>query len=596
MAGGVFKDAGRAIGFMLILWLVQGAAVGAAPGSTAGRFEAIASAHPLATAAGMQILAQGGNAFDAAIAVSAALGVVEPYSSGMGGGGFWLLQPHGGQPVLIDGRETAPQAATADMYLDAQGHVLPRLSVDGALAAGIPGAPAAWIHLAQHYGRLRLSQALAPAIHLAQHGFAVDPVLARHLQERRAALLTAGEAGAVFFDHDKPAAPGAILRQPHLARTLLRLALGGRRGFYDGPTAQALVAGVRAAGGIWTLDDLESYQVKERAALKGCVMTLCLLTAPPPAAGGITLLETARILEALGSLPPPGVQRVHLVVEAWRRAYRDRAFYVGDPDFVDVPVARLTSSGHAMELAASIEPDRATPSAELGEGLDAPSGMHTSHYVILDQDGNMVSATQTINTTFGSGLMPEGTGVLLNNEMDDFVAKPGVPNTYGLVGSSANTIAPGKRMVSSVAPTIAYVQGAAGIERTMLIGTPGGSRIPSMVFLGLLGFMDGLDPQAVVSMPRYHHQYLPDHIEYEKNALDGASRQALQAMGYALQEISPFGNMQAIMFAGSWATPQDVQAASDPRGVGQALVRRVSGLRLPHLSLAAGAEKAAALP
>ena len=584
------------MGFMLILWLVQGAAIGAASGSTAERFEAIASAHPLATAAGMQILDQGGNAFDAAIAVSAALGVVEPYSSGIGGGGFWLLQPHGGEPVVLDGREVAPQAATADMYLDAQGQVVPRLSVDGALAAGIPGAPAAWIHLAQHYGRLRLSQSLAPAIHLAQRGFVVDAVLARHLQERREALLAAGEAGTTFFDRGLPVAQGVILRQPHLARTMLRLALGGRHGFYEGPTAQALVDGVRAAGGIWTLADLEDYRVKERAALRACVMTICLLTASPPSAGGISLVETAHILEALGPLPPPGVQRMHLVIEAWRRAYRDRALYVGDPDFVDVPVARLASAEYARELAATIEPDRATPSAELGEGLDAPSGMHTSHYAILDREGNMVSTTQTINTTFGSGLMPEGTGVLLNNEMDDFVAKPGEPNTYGLVGSSANAIAPGKRMVSSVAPTIAYRQGASRIERTLLIGTPGGSRIPSMVFLGLLGFMDGLDPQAIVSMPRYHHQYLPDHVEHEKNALDEASRQALQAMGYALQEIEPFGNMQAIMFDGPWEAPQAVQAASDPRGIGQARVRRVSGLRLPHVFLTAGTEKAAALP
>ena len=584
------------MGFMLILWLVQGAALGAAPGSTAERFEAIASAHPLATAAGMQILAQGGNAFDAAIAVSAALGVVEPYSSGIGGGGFWLLQPHGGEPVVLDGREVAPRAATADMYLDARGQVVPRLSVDGALAAGIPGAPAAWIHLAQHYGRLRLSQSLAPAIQLAQRGFVVDAVLARHLQERREALLAAGEAGTTFFDRGLPVAQGAILRQPHLARTMLRLALGGRHGFYEGPTAQALVDGVREAGGIWTLADLEDYRLKERAALRACVMTICLLTTPPPSAGGISLVETAHILEALGPLPPPGVQRMHLVIEAWRRAYRDRALYVGDPDFVDVPVDRLASAEYARGLAATIEPDRATPSAELGEGLDAPSGMHTSHYVILDREGNMVSTTQTINTTFGSGLMPEGTGVLLNNEMDDFVAKPGEPNTYGLVGSSANAIAPGKRMVSSVAPTIAYIQGASHIERTLLIGTPGGSRIPSMVFLGLLGFMDGLDPQAIVSMPRYHHQYLPDHVEHERNALDEASKQALQAMGYALQEISPFGNMQAILFTGPWEAPQAVQAASDPRGIGQARVRQVSGLRLPHVFLTAGAEKAAALP
>jgi gamma-glutamyltranspeptidase/glutathione hydrolase len=580
---------------VLALWLALEVIATASPGESARRFEAIASAHPLATAAGMQILAQGGNAFDAAIAVSATLGVVEPYSSGIGGGGFWLLQPHGGQPMVLDGRETAPRAATADMYLDAHGQVIPGLSVNGALAAGIPGAPAAWVHLARYYGRLRLSQSLAPAIRLAQKGFKVDAVLSRHLEERKDVLLAAGEAGAVFLDHGKPLAPGAMLRQPHLARTLLRLALGGHRGFYEGPTAQALVEGIRAAGGIWTLADLEGYQAKERPALKACVAALCLLTTPPPSAGGLTLVETARILEQLGPLPPPGVQRVHLVVEAWRRAYRDRALYVGDPDFVDVPVAHLTDVEYARGLAATIKPDRATPSVDLGEGLEAPSGVHTSHYVILDREGNMVSATQTINTIFGSGLMPEGSGVLLNNEMDDFVAKPGSPNTYGLVGSSANAIAPGKRMVSSVAPTIAYMQGPAGIERTVLIGTPGGSRIPSMVFLGLMGFMDGQGAQDMVSMPRYHHQYLPDRIEYERGALDTTSLQVLESMGYALQEINPFGNMQAILFDGSWERPRNIQAASDPRGIGQAQVRQVSGLGV-RAALASGAEKTTALP
>ena len=585
----------RVVLILCCLGLALDARAVAAPKSAAGRYEAIASAHPLATAAGMQVLAQGGNAFDAAIAVSAALGVVEPYSSGIGGGGFWLLQPRGGEPVLLDGREVAPQAATADMYLDAQGQVVPRLSVDGALAAGIPGAPAAWIHLAQHYGRLRLSQSLAPAIHLAQHGFAVDAVLARHIAERKEALLAAGEAGKVFFANGMPLAQGAILRQPHLARTLLRLALGGWRGFYDGPTAQTLVDGVRAAGGIWTLDDLSAYQVKERMALRACMLTLCLLTAPPPSAGGITLLETAAILEQLGPLPPAGVQRVHLVVEAWRRAYRDRVLYVGDPDFVEVPVARLVSASHARELAATIEPDRATPSTALGEGLDASSGDHTSHYVIMDQEGNMVSATQTINTIFGSGLMPVGTGVMLNNEMDDFVAKPGEPNVYGLVGSSANAIAPGKRMVSSLSPTIAFVQDTSGSTRTLLIGTPGGSRIPSMVFLGLLALLDGLDPQAIVSAPRYHHQYLPDRIEYERDAFDVSAQQALAAMGYALMGIEPYGNMQAIMFTGSWEKPQEVQAVSDPRGIGQAQVRRVARPIRTH-ALAAWAKKGTALP
>lgn len=448
---------------LLLLWLPLAQA---APPPAA----AVASAHPLATAAGHEILAAGGNAFDAAVAVSASLAVVEPYSSGLGGGGFWLLhRARDGHQVMVDGRERAPQAAHRDMYLDAQGEVIPGRSMDGALAAAIPGAPAALVHIAERYGRLPLSRSLAPAIRHARDGFEVSEHYQRMATFRLEALRTSPAAVRTFLKDGAVPPLGHRIRQPELAHTLERLARGGRGGFYAGPTATALLAGIQAAGGIWSAADLHDYRVVERTPVRGTFRGLNITTAAPPSSGGVALLQMLNILAGYEWEALAEADRVHLAVEAMRRAYRDRAEFLGDPDFVTVPVARLTDPAYATGLRAAIDPAQATPSRDLPGVATAPGGHHTTHFSILDREGNRVAATLSINYPFGSGFMPEGSGVLLNDEMDDFSAKPGVANAYGLVGAEANAIAPGKRPLSSMTPT--FIDGPDGVA---ILGTPGG--------------------------------------------------------------------------------------------------------------------------
>ncbi|MDH5301694.1 MAG: gamma-glutamyltransferase [Gammaproteobacteria bacterium] len=554
----------RWLRFCCLLICTAGLPVYAA--STPGK-NAIASAHPLATQAGMDILAAGGNAFDAAVAVTAALAVVEPYSSGVGGGGFWLLhRASDGFQTMVDGRETAPAAAQRDMYLDKDGNVIADASMNGPLAAGIPGVPAAMVHLAQNYGKLPLAKTLAPAIQLAQQGFEVDAHYVRMAGFRLKAIQASPEAARLFLKDNAVPAEGYIIKQPELAATLQTLADKGFDGFYKGEVAQKLVDGVRANGGIWQLKDLADYRVKERAPLRIQYRDMTITTAPPPSSGGVALATMLNILEGYELGSADGVTRKHLLVEAMRRAYRDRAIYLGDPDFVQVPVARLTDKNYAAGLRASIRADKATASSSL-PGIDsAPGGFHTTHFSILDQAGNRVSATVTVNYPFGSGFVPPGTGVLLNDEMDDFSAKPGTPNAYGLVGAEANAIEPGKRPLSSMSPT--FIDTA---DSVAVLGTPGGSRIITMVLLGILDFADGHDPQSWVSQGRYHHQYLPDEISYEEGALTEAEITSLRSLGHEVKQ-NPwrYGNMHGILWRKATGS---VEAASDPRGVGQARVK-----------------------
>lgn len=520
---------------------------------------AIASAHPLATEAGHEILRQGGNAFDAAVAVSAVLAVVEPYSSGLGGGGFWLLhRARDGFETMLDGRERAPLAAHRDLYLDDQGNVIPRLSIDGPLAAGIPGEPAALVHISEKYGRLPLSDTLAPAIRIAEKGFPVDSYYLRMAGWRLEVLKSWQDSAATLLRQGELPVEGDLIRQPDLAKTLKRLAESGFDGFYRGELAKQLVDGVRAAGGIWSLQDLESYQVKERTPIRGEYMGLKITSAAPPSSGGIALVTMLNILQGfnLPTLQEP--ERTHIIIEAMRRAYRDRADYLGDPDYVDIPVEALTHPWYAAGLAREIQMDRASRSlghAKREEGED------TTHFSILDREGNRVAATLSINYPFGSGFIVPGTGVLLNDEMDDFSASPGVPNVYGLVGAEANAIEGGKRMLSSMSPT--FVEGE---DQLAVLGTPGGSRIITMVLLGILEMADGKGPEAWVARPRFHHQYLPDQIQFEFDAFDEKLQQQLTSMGHALKPLQrPYGNMQAL----SWDKKTGkVDAASDPRGIG----------------------------
>jgi len=528
--------------------------------------QAVASAHPLASAAGIEILDAGGNAFDAAVAVSAALAVVEPYSSGIGGGGFWLLhRARDGRQVMVDGRERAPLAAQRDMYLDAAGVVVPGLSMDGALAAAIPGEPAALAHLARHYGRLPLARSLAPAIRLAESGFEVDDHYRDMAAFRLPVLQRFPDAARIFLDQGGLPALGHVVRQPELAATLRALAAEGRAGFYAGEVAERLVEGVRRAGGIWTLADLRDYRVVEREPLVFEYAGLRIVSAPPPSSGGVALATMLNILSGFDLTVLDEATRVHLIVEAMRRAYRDRAEFLGDPDHVEVPVERLVHPWYAQGLRAGIRTDRATPSAALPGSSEASVGAHTTHFSILDRDGNRVAATLSINYPFGSGFVAPATGVLLNDEMDDFSAKPGVPNAYGLVGAEANAIGPGKRPLSSMTPT--FVEGEQGVA---VLGTPGGSRIISMVLLGILDLAAGQGPASWVSRPRFHHQYLPDLIQHEPDAFSAPLQEALQSLGHRLGALEDrYGNMQALY----WDYRNNrVTAASDPRGIGAALV------------------------
>ena len=553
----------RSGAFLLIASIVLSSVALAARPPVAG----IASAHPLATRAGMEILASGGNAFDAAVAVSAALAVVEPYSSGIGGGGFWLLhRERDGFEVMVDGREKAPLAASRDMYLDDDSNVVPGLSVNGALAAGIPGEPAALVHISRRYGRLPLQASLAPAIRLAREGFKVDASYQRMARFRLAALQNdMGGAAEIFLQDDEVPVIGHRIVQQDLADTLKAIARSGDAGFYRGAMARKLVDGVRAAGGIWSLQDLAQYRIVERPPVTGDYHGLRITSAAPPSSGGIALVSMLNMLSAFPLQEFDDATRTHVVIEVMRRAYRDRAEYLGDGDYVDVPLGRLTSRAHARETGASIRLQQATPSLTLNGKKVETGGWDTTHFSILDEAGNRVAATLSINYPFGACVVPPGTGVLLNDEMDDFSSKPGEPNVYGLVGADANAIEPGKRPLSSMSPT--FVESEQGVA---ILGTPGGSRIITMVLLGILDLADGNNPESWVGLPRFHHQYLPDVVQFEPGAFDAALQKDLRARGHELKPLdSSYGNMQAIY----WNKQSgQVIPASDPRGIGDARV------------------------
>ena len=543
---------------VLLLWAV------AATAQTPDR-AAVASANPLASEAGIEVLAQGGNAFDAAVAVSAALGVVEPYGSGFGGGGFFLLhRASDGLQVMIDGRETAPGAAREDMYLDEKGDPIPGASRNGPLAAGIPGLPAALVHLAENYGRLSLAESLGPAIRFAEEGFPAYEEFVRRLA--RSAPSMSEAAREVFAPGGDVPEAGDLFRQPQLAATMRTLAREGHDGFYMGDVARNLVDGVQREGGIWSAEDLLNYQVVEREPLVGTYHDVTITTAPPPSAGGVALINMFNMLAGYDLASVDRVTRTHLLTEIMRRAYRDRGPYLGDPDFIDIPLDILTHPYYAAGQTTSLRIDRATPSDSLPGIQPAGSGggPQTSHFSVLDVEGNMVAATQTINFGFGSGFMAPGTGVLLNNEMDDFSMKPGQPNGYQLLSAEANSIEPGKRMLSSMTPTILRSD-----DRVALLGSPGGSQIITIVFLASLAWTEGADAQTMASNPRFHHQYFPDRIMFEPAALTAEEEAALQDLGHNLarsRQLRGNGNLQIVTWDRRTGA---VDAASDPRVVGE---------------------------
>ncbi len=551
----------RMVQSLLVLLFVSfgqfAVAADVAPGKAA-----IASAHPLATEAGLEVMRAGGNAFDAAVAVSAALAVVEPSGSGLAGGGMYLLhRASDGANDLIDARETAPGAATRDMYLDKAGNPIRGLSTNTALAAGISGEPAGLALLQSKYGKLSLAASLKPAIRLARDGFDLYPRLQAGLAYKKGQIAKSPEAAKIWLVNGEAAPVGTRIKQPQLARTLQTLAREGMASFYTGSIAKQMVAGVREMGGIWTAEDLANYKVIEREPIVGQYRGAKIISAPPPSSGGIALVEALNVLSGFELQQLDAVTRKHVIVEAMRRMHRDRAVYLGDPAFTQVPVQELLDPHYAAGLRTSIRLDHATPSAMLASAPDSAStGMQTTHFSVLDKDGNRVAGTITLNTGFGAGLTVPGTGLILNNQMDDFSIKPGGRKVYGLIGASANEIAPGTRMLSSITPT--FVESPRGF---IIVGSPDGSYITGMVLLATLDWIDGKSAQQIVAAPRIHHQYQPDVLAYETDALTTEQAAELTKRGHKLRVSEGWGNLQVVTYD---AATGAVSAASDPRGVG----------------------------
>jgi len=522
-----------------------------------------------ATRVGVDVLRAGGNAIDAAIAVQFALAVVNPEAGNIGGGGFMVLHRSDGETAAIDFREKAPLAASRDMYLDADGNLTDR-SVVGHLAAGVPGTVSGMWEAHERYGSVEWSELLAPAIALAE-GFTVGERFLNSLSPSMVESLVAYPASAAQFlpRGGQPPMVGDTLRQPDLAATLERIRDRGPDGFYGGETADLIVAEMERGGGIMTHEDLASYRAAWREPITFTYRDHTVISMPPSSSGGATMAEMANILEHydLASMPWHGPAMVHLYAEAWKRAYADRNHYLADPDFVDMPLERMTSDAYAAERASSISASSATPSREIGPGMEeAPTeGENTTHFSIVDGQGNAVAVTTTINSWYGSKVTVTGAGFVLNNEMDDFAAKPGTPNQFGLVQGENNAVEPGKRMLSAMTPSI--VLDPAG-DLLMVTGTPGGSTIITTVFQTISNVIDyGMNVVQAINAPRVHHQHLPDQIYYEPGGLDGATVAMLEAMGHTVVErVGISGDVQAILVERGMLT-----AWSDPRRGGVAL-------------------------
>jgi gamma-glutamyltranspeptidase/glutathione hydrolase len=530
-----------------------------------GKQGAVATAEPHATAVGLQVLQNGGNAVDAAVAIALVLAVTHPQAGNLGGGGFLLVRMADGRTSAIDFREQAPAAAAADMYLRADGSVDADRSQFGPSAAGVPGTPAGLALALQKFGSRPLRELAAPAIGLARAGFPVDQFLAAALRSEQANLARFPSTKKIFFHGDLPLQQGDLLVQEDLAQTLERFTQDGAPGFYGGRTAELFAAAMQAGGGCATAKDLADYAPKEREALRGSYRGHELLAFPPPSSGGTALLQMLNLLEPydLRGMGFLGSQYVHLLTEVMRRAYADRARWLGDPDQYPVPVEGLVSKQYADALRQGLRTDRRSD-VQPGAPPGHKESDDTTHFSVVDAQGNAVACTTTINATFGAHCVVEGAGFLLNDEMDDFSAKPGVPNQFGLVGGKANAIAPKKRMLSSMTPTI-VVQGG---KVELVLGSPGGGRIINTVLQVLLDVIDhGMSIEDAVRAPRVHHQWLPDLLQYEAQALSPDVRQRLQAMGHALARAPiTIGQVQAVAVLPSG----ERVAVSDHRGGGAA--------------------------
>ena len=521
----------------------------AAPAPVAAENGMVVSAHHLATQAGIDVLKGGGNAVDAAVAVAYALAVTFPEAGNIGGGGFMTIRMADGRTSFIDFRETAPGKATATMYQDKAGNVIPGLSTRGHLAAGIPGTVAGLELARTKYGTKARAPLMAPAIALASRGFVLDQGDADMLADGAADFARDPASAAIFLNQGKPWKKGQRWVQADLGKTLAAIALGGNAAFYRGPIAAKIAASSQRHGGIITAADFAAYKAVERKPIECDYRGFRVISAPPPSSGGVVLCETLNIIEGypMGELGFHSAQGVHYTTEALRRAFRDRNMELGDPDFVTADVARLTSQAYADQLRSGISLDQATPSSSLPGPGAGKEGKSTTHFSIVDKAGNAVSLTYTINDWFGARVTADGTGILLNNEMDDFSAKPGYPNMYGLVEGENNAIAPGKRPLSSMTPTIV----TRGNGLVMVVGTPGGSHIPTGVLQVMVNVIDyDMTLTEAVDAPRIHAQWLPDVIYYEKNSLSADTMAALQAKGHKLEQMDYWNQIAAILVGG----------------------------------------------
>jgi gamma-glutamyltranspeptidase / glutathione hydrolase len=521
----------------------------------------VATQEATATRIGLEVLQNGGNAVDAAVTVGFALAVTLPRAGNLGGGGFMVVhEAASGETVAIDYREMSGAAASRDMYLDAAGEADPEKSRYSGLAVGVPGTVAGLALALERYGTLTLAETLAPAIALAEDGITVSPDLADSLKAAAKRLQKWPASAAIFYkDGGTPYEPGERLAQADLARSLRLIAEQGPEALYGGAIGQQIVAAVGAAGGHLTPDDLAAYRPVVREPVRGSYRGYEILSMPPPSSGGIHIVQILNILEGvpLGFLGAGSAEAIHLMAEAMKHAYADRSEYLGDPAFVDVPIAALTAKAYASSILARISRGRAAPAAEIGPGDLAPyESPQTTHFSIVDEAGNAVANTYTINFSYGSGIVAGGTGILLNNELDDFSAKPGVPNAYGLIGGEANAVAPRKRPLSSMSPTIVLEDG----EPFLVTGTPGGSRIITTTLQVIMNVIDhGMNIAEATLAPRVHHQWLPDELRIEEGLSPDTIR-LLEQKGHKVSVADAMGSTQSIML-----TDHGLYGYSDPR-------------------------------
>ncbi|HJT06211.1 MAG TPA: gamma-glutamyltransferase, partial [Stellaceae bacterium] len=526
---------------------------------------AVASAESLATGAGLEMLREGGNAVDAAVAVGFALAVTHPFAGNLGGGGFMLIRMSGGESYFLDFREEAPGAAGPNMYLDARGNYIPNSSILGYRAIGIPGSVAGLAAAEQRFGRLGLAATMAPAIRLAAAGYRLDYAEARALHSENLKIFPVSHH--IFQRDGDYYQPGDVFRQPELAATLRAIAAGGAAVFYRGAIARQLAAFLQSHGGLITAADLAHYQVKWRQPLTGTYHGYGIVTSPPPSSGGVVLLEMLNMLADSGYQQRGflSAATIHDETEAMRRAFADRAAYLGDPDFNRLPLSTLLSPDYARERWSTVKADAATPSSEVGAGPVPPQeSTETTHYSVVDSAGDAVAVTTTLNNGFGSGVTAGNLGFLLNDEMDDFTSKPGVPNMFGLIQSRANDIQPYKRPLSSMVPTIVTKDG----KLFLVVGSPGGPRIITTVFEVITDMVDfGLNVQQAVDAPRFHHQWMPDVLDLEGLGFSADTQALLRQMGYQLRVRGAWCDAEAIAVDPATGA---YRAATDPRADGAA--------------------------